>query len=83
MAEKNQRGANLTQADRERGGRTSAAKQVRDARGQFAGKAKHRQEHHRNQHEKSNDKANTDEHALRQNGMNHHSGHSYDRGRDG
>lgn len=39
MAEvrKSQRGANLTQADRERGGRASAAKQVRDARGKFAG----------------------------------------------
>jgi hypothetical protein len=31
------RGANLSQADRERGGRQSASKQVRDARGQFAG----------------------------------------------
>lgn len=39
----NQRGANLTQADRERGGRTSASRQIRDARGQFAG-AKARRE---------------------------------------
>lgn len=31
------RGSNLTQADRERGGRESARKQVRDQRGQFAG----------------------------------------------
>lgn len=37
MAEKSQRGANLSREDRERGGRASAAKQVRDARGQFAG----------------------------------------------
>ena len=33
----NRRGSNLSQADRERGGKSSAAKQRRDARGQFAG----------------------------------------------
>lgn len=39
MAEKtSQRGSNLSREDRERGGRASAAKQVRDARGQFAGR---------------------------------------------
>ena len=40
MAEEktSQRGSNLSRADRERGGRASAAKQVRDARGQFAGR---------------------------------------------
>ncbi len=39
MAEekKNLRGANLTQAHRERGGKVSAAKQKRDARGKFSG----------------------------------------------
>jgi hypothetical protein len=40
MAEEktSQRGSNLSREDRERGGRASAAKQVRDARGQFAGR---------------------------------------------
>jgi hypothetical protein len=39
MAEKtSQRGSNLSREDRERGGRASAAKQIRDARGQFAGR---------------------------------------------
>lgn len=40
MAEKSQRGTNLTRQDRERGGRESAAKQERDSRGQFAGTRK-------------------------------------------
>jgi len=37
MAEKSQRGSNLTREDRERGGKASASRQVRDQRGQFAG----------------------------------------------
>lgn len=40
MAEKSQRGSNLTREHRERGGRQSAAKQQRDSRGQFAGTRK-------------------------------------------
>lgn len=37
MAERSQRGSNLSREDRERGGRTSASRQVRDERGKFAG----------------------------------------------
>jgi len=46
MTEKSQRGANLTREDRERGGRASAAKQVRDSRGQFAGTRGKNKENH-------------------------------------
>jgi hypothetical protein len=54
MAEqKSQRGANLTQADRERGGRVSAAKQQRDARGKFAGTKGAKRTHEQHQEHES------------------------------
>ena len=61
--QKSQRGANLTQADRERGGRVSAAKQIRDARGKFAGAKKTRDQKQEDSEQQRQDRADQEQAA--------------------
>jgi hypothetical protein len=69
MAEKtSQRGSNLSREDRERGGRASAAKQVRDARGQFAGRKDGPRQQQRDAQQRSEDNQNQNNNQMDESG---------------